>query len=61
MDLRTTSGSKIKFEGLSRNKGVVWVVWEDRKTHMLISDLDEPSQEKVNGLLAEELEKENKL
>lgn len=53
MELRTTSGGIVKFEGLSKNKGVVWVIWKDVKTHMLINDLDSDSQEKVNKLLME--------
>ncbi len=54
MQLRTTSGDKLTFEGLSLNKGVVWVLTDlDWRTHILIADLDEESQLKVNNLLAE--------
>lgn len=59
MDLRMSDGFKIKFEGLSRNRGVVWVYWDDIKTHILIKDLDEESQTKVNQLLEEERIKSN--
>lgn len=51
LELKLSDGEKIKFYGLSKNKGVVWVHWKDIVTHILIADLDEESQLKVNKLL----------
>jgi hypothetical protein len=54
MELKTASGDKVAFGGLSKNKGVVWIELDTGwKTHILINDLDAESQEKVNKLLEE--------
>lgn len=53
LELKLSDGEKIEFHGLSKNKGVVWVKWKDIVTHILINDLDEESQRKVNQLLEE--------
>ena len=53
LELKLSDGEKIQFHGLSKNKGVVWVKWKDIVTHILINDLDESSQMKVNQLLRE--------
>jgi len=54
LELKTKSGDKVEFSGLSRNKGVCWVTLETGwKTHILINDLDEESQVTVNKLLEE--------
>ena len=59
-ELKTTSGTKVKFVGLSRNKGVVWVDWEGRNTHILINDLDDESKVRVEKILEETLAEERK-
>jgi hypothetical protein len=58
-ELKLTSGEKVKFIGLSKNKGVVWVecngYW---KTHILIEDLDSESKGKIFEL-TESLKRDN--
>jgi hypothetical protein len=58
-ELRTTDGTKIEFAGLSRNKGVVWVNWKGIHTHILLTDLDEESRQKVESMLSEALKEES--
>lgn len=53
IQLKTLSGDKIQLIGLSKNKGVIWVNWDDQVNHILISDLDEESKLKVETLLAD--------
>jgi hypothetical protein len=59
-ELRTTDGTRIEFAGLSHNKGVVWVNWKGIRTHILLSDLDEESRQKVESMLSEALREEQK-
>jgi hypothetical protein len=54
MELKTLSGSKVKFHGLSNNQGIVWITWDDRTNHISINDLDPNSKEKVLKLIEEE-------
>jgi len=60
MELKTLSGSKIKFHGLSLNAGEVWVEWDGRVNHIKINDLDPNSKEKVLKIISEEEEKSRK-
>jgi len=52
-ELKMSDGYKVTLTGLSKNKGVIWINWDGINTHILISDLDEESQLKVNALLME--------
>lgn len=54
LELKTASGDKVAFGGLSKNKGVCWIELDTGwKTHILISDLDMESQIIINRMLEE--------
>lgn len=53
IELRTSSGDKLKFAGLSKNRGIVYVELFGKRNHFLIRDLDEESQLKVAELEVE--------